>query len=156
MRTLFIITVSLWFAVVAMLVPQTKMSWLHIDWTMLVLIFWLLHAARYTGVLIACSLGIILDVLLDFSLGQYTLTFVVIAYLVDLLRARMQLFMLWQYSITLLILISTGNMVLFASHFLLNNTFDGWQYVITVCSSFCCYPLVHLTLWRIHCAYANK
>ncbi|PCH55036.1 MAG: rod shape-determining protein MreD [Legionellales bacterium] len=156
MRTILAITISLWFAVVCVLAPKTQLAWLHTDWVMLVLIFWLLAAPRYTGVLVAFAVGIVLDVLLDLTLGQYALTFVVITYLVDLLRMRMQLFMLWQYSIALIILINVGNIVLFATHFFINNNFDAWLYFSTVVSSYCCYPLVHLVLSRIRYAYVRN
>lgn len=73
------------------LLPLGRITWMP-DFLMLTLAFWCLNQPRHTGVFIASSFGLLMDVHHGTLLGMHALVYAGMAYLVYLLHRRLQQF----------------------------------------------------------------
>lgn len=83
------------------------------DWVAGLLLFWSVAAPERVGLLGACIAGLALDVLTGALLGQNALALIVIVYLSLRFRLRIRAFPLSQLSITIAVLLSLYQFVLF-------------------------------------------
>lgn len=88
--------------------------WLKPAWVALVLAFWVLAAPYRIGMIVACLVGLMMDLLMGTLLGEYAAVFVVIAYLLLRFHVRIRLLPLWKQSIVIFVLL------------LLSQTFLSW------------------------------
>lgn len=78
------------------------------DWVLLVVIFWTLTKPGYFGVGSAWLVGLLTDVLTGHLLGQFALTYTLIAYICLLHRHRLRLMPPVQQTITILLILLLG------------------------------------------------
>lgn len=74
------------------------------EFVSIVLIYWVIAVPNRVGVGIGWSSGLIYDVSTDALLGQYALTFALIAYLAIKLHQRIRIFPIWQQALTIFVL----------------------------------------------------
>lgn len=82
---------SLLAALLLNLLPLGRITWMP-DFLLLALVFWCLHEPRHIGVLVACGLGLIMDVHRTTLLGMHALVYAAVAYVVYLVHRRLLLF----------------------------------------------------------------
>lgn len=100
MKRFFIIGFTFLIALLLEILPFPAWAlWLRPEWTILVLIFWIVMLPRNVGVMIAFLLGLVMDLLTGVLLGEHAAAFVVIAYFTSHFHARIRLFPLWQQSL---------------------------------------------------------
>ena len=69
---------SLLAALLLNLLPLGRITWMP-DFLLLALVFWCLHEPRHIGVLVACGLGLIMDVHRTTLLGMHALVYAAVA-----------------------------------------------------------------------------
>lgn len=147
------ILLSFLVAMMLMITPiGQSLKWSRPDWITLVLIYWVLVLPRHVGVLVAWTVGMVMDGLVGLTLGQYALSLTVVAMLTDLLRVRMRLFLFWQQTVIMVVLIGFGQMLLFWSQWIIGFPAQTLLYWSAVVSSVLLWPVVYFVLE----VYRNK
>lgn len=83
------------------------------EWVPLILIFWSLMAPERFGLLTAFWMGLLLDTLSGALLGQHALALVVVVYLTLRFHLRIRVFPVWQFGMTIVLLLTLYEFVLF-------------------------------------------
>ena len=105
---------SLVLTLILALVPlPDSIAPLRPDWVAVVLVYWSLMAPRRFSLLTAFWVGLILDTLSGALLGQNALALLVIVYLAEKFHLRLRVFPLSQLAITVLLLLSLYEFILF-------------------------------------------
>lgn len=124
--------------------PQS-VHWLVPDFTLVVLLYWIIHAPHLAGLGLAMLLGLLTDATLDGLMGQHALTYTVTAYLVIHLRRRLGNFEVSGRALHLAP-IFLGQQALFlilGLAFRLPDT--DWRYLVAGLSAVLCWiPVAHL------------
>lgn len=100
------ILVSLLLAYVLAIVPLPEflLHW-RPAWVALVVIYWVIAQPHRFGVVAAWISGLLLDALVNNTLGQNALALAVIAYTTYVLHMRIRVFPLWQQCLSILVLV---------------------------------------------------
>jgi rod shape-determining protein MreD len=84
---------SLALAYVGTLLPWPReVLWLLPDFTLVLLLYWLIHAPHLTGLGLAMALGLLADFTLGGLIGQHALTYVTVAFVAIRARRRLENF----------------------------------------------------------------
>lgn len=84
--------------------PEFLVHW-RPAWVALVVIYWVIAQPHRFGVVSAWITGLVLDVLVNNTLGQNALALATIAYTTYLLHMRIRVFPLWQQCLSILVLV---------------------------------------------------
>lgn len=100
------IVLSLLLAYVLAIVPLPEflLHW-RPAWVALVVIYWVIAQPHRFGVVAAWVSGLLLDALVNHTLGQNALALAVIAYTTYVLHMRIRVFPLWQQCLSILVLV---------------------------------------------------
>ncbi|MFA5082962.1 MAG: rod shape-determining protein MreD [Hydrogenophilaceae bacterium] len=124
--------------------PQ-GMLWLVPDFTLVVLLYWVIHAPHLAGLGLAMALGLLTDATLGGLMGQHALTYTVTAFLVIHLRRRLENFEVSGRALHLAP-IFLGQQALFLILGLVFRLPDAdWRYLVAGLSAVLCWiPLARL------------
>ena len=101
------------FAMMLAIIPISEaFMWLKPNFVVLLLIYWVVKAPKVVGIYFAFLLGIFIDLLMYRTLGITSLALCVVAYLTNLLRAKLSTFCLWQQALTIFLLIGFFQLIL--------------------------------------------
>ena len=151
-RNVWVIFISLIFAGVLSVVPLP--SWLELwrpDWVALVLIYWVIALPHRIGLFSAWIVGFLIDVLQGTLLGLNAVVLTMMAYIALTLYQRLRMFTPLQQSMTILMLIGTGQLIIFWVQTATGqNTADNLTFVVSSFTSAVVWPLVFVSLrfWR--------
>lgn len=112
-------------------------------WVPLVLSYWALRETRVSTLLPAFMVGLAADVAFGSVLGQHALGFVLVAYLVERLRAYFVLFPLWQATLALIPAWLAYTFLMFWLDGLTQHRGDPWLRWLPVVSTTLFWPLVY-------------
>ena len=115
----------------------------------IVVIYWVIKAPAQIGVMVAWSVGLLLDILEGSLLGVNALSMAVIAYLILTMHQRIKLFPLVQQSFTVFLVVGIHLMI---GHFIRNVTGDpvpGMTYLIPAISSAILWPFAVLFIDKL-------
>lgn len=84
--------------------PEWLVQW-RPAWVALVVIYWVIAQPHRFGVVTAWLVGLMLDVLVNNTLGHNALALAVIAYTTYVLHMRIRVFPLWQQCLSILVLV---------------------------------------------------
>ncbi len=104
------------------------------DWVPLVVIFWAVARPWHFGLLTAFAMGLALDMLSGAMLGRHALALLPIVYLALKLRLRMQAALLWQVTVTILLMLVLYHFLLFWIDGVARRTLPGaiaWAPILT-------------------------
>ena len=90
-----------------------ELGYLRPEWVVLVLIYWVIALPRRVGILVAWSVGLIVDVLLGSLLGQHGIAFIIAAYIASSLYQRLRMFSLWQQSMIVFAIVGLNQLINF-------------------------------------------
>ncbi|SBS27399.1 Rod shape-determining protein MreD [Marinomonas aquimarina] len=93
------------------LVFPTSLIWYKPEWTLLVILYWVLALPLKVGVGIAWVLGLLVDLLQGGVIGQHSLTYVIVTATCATLYKRLRMYRRWQQSIFIFLLISMNQLV---------------------------------------------
>ncbi len=118
MAGLWVIALTFVVAMILAIVPlpdsvPVELGYLRPQWVVLVLIYWVIALPRRVGILVAWSVGLIVDVLLGSLLGQHGIAFIVVAYIASSLYQRLRMFSLWQQSMIVFAIIGLNQLINF-------------------------------------------
>jgi rod shape-determining protein MreD len=151
-RSLWVIVLSLLFAGVLAVLPLP--NWLSVwrpDWVTLVMVYWAIALPHRVGLLSAWIVGFLVDVLKGTLLGLNAGVLSLIVYAALSGYQRLRMFTPIQQSLTLLLLIGGGQLLMF---WVLTatgkNTADPLSFAITALASALMWPLIFVWLrfWR--------
>lgn len=84
--------------------PEWLLHW-RPSWVALVVIYWVIAQPHNFGVVSAWLAGLMLDVLVNNTLGQNALALAVLAYTTYVLHMRIRVFPLWQQCLSIMVLV---------------------------------------------------
>ncbi len=70
--------------------------WFRPEWVFIILLFWIVSVPHRVGIVVAFSIGIMMDLLTSTLLGQHAFAFTVVTYLVIKFHPQLKNFPLWQ------------------------------------------------------------
>ncbi len=151
-RNVWVIVMSLVFAGVLSVVPLPV--WIELwrpDWVALVLIYWVIALPHRIGLISAWIVGFLIDVLEGTLLGLNAVILTMMAYIALTLYQRLRMFTPLQQSMTILMLIGTGQLIIFWIQTATGqNTADNLTFVLSALTSALLWPLIFVSLrfWR--------
>ncbi len=109
-----------WVVVLCLLVAMALTIWplpaavepFRPEWTLLVLIYWVMALPTRFNVGVAFLAGLLLDVLTGTLLGQHALAFTIIAFLVSMIHLRIRVYPVWQQAIAVCFLLAIHESIL--------------------------------------------
>lgn len=116
------------------------------EWLALCLMYWCIALPQRIGVGTAWVAGIFLDVLRGALLGQQALALAVVAYLALLLHQRIRVTPLWQQSLSVLVLITIYQLLVFWVSGVIGKSTGSWASWLPAVSSMIVWPVVFVTL----------
>lgn len=141
------------FALTLLPLPQWAQA-LRPEWVALVLIYWCTTAPQRVGVGVGWSAGLLLDVTRDALLGQYALSFAVVAYLAVKLHQHMRALPLAQQAPLVLALIVAAQALVLLIKGVTGQPVWGIGYWLPTLSSALLWPAVVVALRGMHQRYA--
>ena len=103
------------------LVFPTHLVWFKPEWTLLVILYWVIALPFKVGVGIAWFLGLLVDLLQGGVIGQHSLTYVLIAFSCAIFYKRLRMYHRWQQGIFVCLLVSINQLIGFwVDHYLGN------------------------------------
>ncbi|HEX2585399.1 MAG TPA: rod shape-determining protein MreD [Steroidobacteraceae bacterium] len=96
------------------------------DWLLLLVIYWTLNAPLLAGLSYAWICGLLMDALVGTLLGQYALTFVVIAAVAHRFQLRMRIFPVLQQAAIVLLLVLLYHWLLYVISGFAGEQFSSW------------------------------
>ena len=118
MAGLWVIALTFVVAMVLAIVPlpdsvPVELGYLRPEWVVLALIYWVIALPHRVGILVAWSVGLIVDVLLGSLLGQHGIAFIIVAYIASSLYQRLRMFSLWQQSMIVFAIVGLNQLINF-------------------------------------------
>ncbi len=104
------------------------------DWVPLVLIYWAVARPQHFGLLTAFALGLTLDMLSGALLGRHAIVLLPIVYLTLKLRLRIGTALIWQVTVTVLLMLVLYHFLLFWIDGVARRTIPGviaWAPILT-------------------------
>jgi len=111
------------------------------DLLLLVLAFWCVQEPRRVGMVAAFVFGLLMDVHDAGLLGEYALTYTLVAYGAFVLHRRLQRFDLWSQAMHMLPIFLCARAVALAIHAWLAGSWPGWQWTLGVGMTAALWPL---------------
>jgi len=87
------------------------LQWARPEFVALVLIYWVIALPQRVGVVMAFTMGLVLDVLEGATLGQNALSLSVVAFLSLLLYQRLRVFDIWPQAAVVFLMIGTNQLL---------------------------------------------
>lgn len=112
------------------------------DFVALLLLYWCLHHPRMPMMGIAWALGLIMDVTQGGFLGQYALSYTVMAYVALFFHRRILFFPTWQQALYILVLLLGTQSLFSVLKLMLNGVFPGWGYFLSSLVGALIWPLL--------------
>ena len=116
----------------------------------MVVLFWLLVEPHVLGVGFAWLAGIVLDLLSDSPLGQNALAMAITAYLLQLLRQRIQNVQIHHQILVVAVLGVFYQLVAVVVSLMAGKQADTWAMIYPVVSSSLLWPFVALLQWKLY------
>jgi rod shape-determining protein MreD len=117
------------------------------EWILLVLIYWVMALPHRVGVISAWILGLLMDALHGYTLGQSGIVFVVIAFFTTHLYQRLRLYAWWQQAFVVFLLVGFGQVVKYLLQSIMGGfTPDSYLYLLPAVASALLWPAVFFVL----------
>lgn len=120
------------------------------EWTALMVVFWVLTAPRFVGVLAAWTIGLFADVVHAQPLGQQALSFAVVGYMCQLCHLKVRVFPLWQQCLAVCLLLGIGQMVQRTVAGVFGVVTESWWYYLPAFTGGCLWPFVAPLFHGLH------
>ncbi|MFN2309581.1 MAG: rod shape-determining protein MreD [Gammaproteobacteria bacterium] len=122
-----LLTVLVAFVLTSLPLPEVWRP-LRPDWVLLVLIYWCMALPHRVGVGVGWLAGLFTDALTGLLLGQHALAYCVVIYLTLKLHQRLRLYPLWQQSLSVLVLLALGQLLLLWINGMVGRPGHAWAY----------------------------
>lgn len=88
-----------------------ELGFLRPEWVTLVLIYWVITLPHRVGIIVACVVGMLMDLLTGSLLGQHALAYVLVAFVVNRFNQRLRMFRIWQQSIFIFAVVGMNQLI---------------------------------------------
>ncbi|MFA7386454.1 MAG: rod shape-determining protein MreD, partial [Thiohalobacteraceae bacterium] len=123
------------------------------DWVLLVLIYWSMALPHRAGVGTAWLLGLVVDVLTGTLLGQHALAYSLVIFLTLKLHQRLRLYPLWQQALSVLVLLSLGQLLLLWINGMIGRPIQSWLYWLPSLVGALLWPFLFIILRSLRRAF---
>lgn len=130
-----------------------QMRLLRPDWVLLVLIYWSMALPHRIGVGIGWFMGLLNDVLTGMLLGQHALAYSLVIYLTLKLHQRLRLYPLWQQALSILVLLTLGQLLLLWINGMIGRPIHSWLYWMPSVLGALLWPLIFVLLRGLRRAF---
>lgn len=140
--------------ILSILTVPDWMRWSHPEWVTMVLIFWVMVLPHRVGILVAATLGLLLDVLEGVALGEHAFALVIVSYATYLIYQRLRMFAVWQQASIVFVLVGLQQL---ACHWVENVTGTPEQnllFLLPALMSAVFWPIVAIALDYVQRLYA--
>jgi rod shape-determining protein MreD len=120
--------------------------WLRPQWTLLVLIYWVMALPSAVGIISAFSVGILLDLLNNTLLGEHAFAMVIIAYVVIKLHKLIRVYPLLQQMLVVFVFVLLYQLIIFGIQGIIGQLPHTFLYWLTVFISTILWPWVFVLL----------
>ena len=146
-KPVVIILISLLVAMILMIMPLPEWAiWWRPQWVLMVLIFWILATPNLVGLFSAFFVGLFVDLLTASSFGEHALIYTVVCYFVAKYATRIQVYMLFQKTLVVFLLIFLAQLMEYWLQGLFGLHVSDWGYWLSSISSAVLWPWVYLLL----------
>ena len=135
-------------ALLTMYPMPTVLSYGRPEWLTLLVIFWILNHPSRVGVWTAFFVGLLLDLLMNNTLGVYALSMSVVAYLARLSIRQARILSLPKTGFLVFTLVGLGLAIRFLVYSLVGQSNLHWQYWLPALTSACFWPFILIALQR--------
>ena len=90
-----------------------ELGYLRPEWVTLVIIYWVIALPNRVGIVVAWTVGLLMDVLLGSLLGQHAIAYMIVAYVSYTLYQRLRMFAIWQQSLVIFAIVGLNQLVKF-------------------------------------------
>lgn len=154
MKNFIAIAFSFFIALLLEILPLPSwIIWIRPEWSVLVLVFWLLALPNKIGITIAFFLGLFMDLLTGTLLGQHALIFVMIAYFMIRFCLQIRQFSIWQQSLMIFSLVFLYQTFEFWIWGILSGAIANWFYWLPCVTSALLWPWANPLLKRYQIRY---
>ena len=144
MRNLKAIVITLAAALLLTLLPMPAWAiWARPAWVLLVLIYWVMMTPSQVNIGVAWSTGLLLDLLTGTLLGEHALALTIVVYMVCRLRMRINMYPLLQQSFSILVFVSTYQLILYAVQGSIGNAPHTHLYWLSSLTSMLLWPWLY-------------
>jgi len=119
-------------------------------WVVMVLMYLVLLMPQHMSVGWAWIIGLLLDVLTGTVLGVHALALVVVVYVITKFSHRIRLFSVWQQALTVFIIITVYQAILFWIQAEVGTMLISWQYWLPSLTSAILWPLVFILMDKLY------
>lgn len=138
---------SFFIALMLMIFPLPEhLVWIRPQFTMLVLIYWVVTLPHRIGVATGWCVGLLMDVLMGGLLGEYALGMSFIAYFAYRLHARIRMFPMFQQMFCVLILVGMAEIMVFGLNYFNGEPLDLTHQWLPIVTTTLCWPIVYILL----------
>lgn len=123
------------------------------DWVLLVLIYWCMALPHRVGVGFGWLAGLFTDVLTGMLLGQHALAYSLVIFLTLKLHQRLRLYPLWQQSLSILVLLALGQLLLLWINGMIGRPIHSWAYWMPSLLGALLWPLLFVFLRGLRRAF---
>lgn len=144
---IFLLSVVIAMALRVVPLPNTVVIY-NPDWVALVIIFWCINIPDRFGVGWAWTVGLLTDVLTGRLLGQYALSYCIIAFICIRLHRRMRVYPITQQMIAVFVLLGLCQLLIYWTENVRGATSPLWSYSASSISGAMVWPLVYILMRR--------
>ena len=90
-----------------------ELGYLRPEWVTLVLVYWVIALPNRVGIVVAWTVGLVMDVLLGSLLGQHAIAYMIVAYVAFTLYQRLRMFAIWQQSLVIFAIVGLNQLINF-------------------------------------------
>lgn len=120
------------------------------DWVLIVLIFWVLALPYKRGILTACLVGLLVDVLTGQPLGQYALIYAVVSFVCLKFYKRILHFPLLQQALFIFCCLLGAQILSFSIDTIYHLTRFQWGFLLPAVSGVFIWPFANMVLRGVH------
>ncbi len=145
------IIVSIVLAMALRILPWSREYYVYNpDWILLIVIYWCLIAPERFNIGSTWCVGLLTDTLTGQLLGQYALTYSIIAYITVRLHKRIRVFPISQQILIILCMLLLSQLVIFWIKNIQSSIVINWTYWIPSYTGALLWPFVFVLLGGIH------
>jgi rod shape-determining protein MreD len=116
------------------------------EWTLLVLIYWIIALPHRVGLGSAWLLGLFMDTIRGTLLGEHALAFSLVAYVCLKLYRYFRVYPLWQQSLGILLLVSASHLLRFWVRSIVSTTPGQWHLFSSAFASMLLWPWLFIIM----------
>lgn len=121
-------------------------NWVRPDFTVMVMVYWIIAMPEKLGVLAAAAIGLIQDGLTASYIGEHVIAYSVVGGISVLAYQRLRVYDVWQQAGFVFLLIGLSNLILYWISMLIGSNNNGWWFLLSAFISALLWPWLMIML----------